>query len=58
MTEQKRTYYRLPTDQYNQPTGDVVSFTMTEQEFEAYRKANPWEYLFEDYKAALYRAQD
>lgn len=55
MTEQERTYYRLPTDQYGQPTGEIIPITMTESEFRANSK---WMYLFEDYESALYRAQD
>lgn len=55
MMEPERTYYRLPTDQYGQPTGDVIPVTMTESEFQANRR---WMYLFESYEAALYRAQD
>jgi len=56
--EQERTYYRLPTDQYGQPTGEIIPITMTESEFQAYRNANPWMFLFDDYDSALYRAQD
>lgn len=55
MTETKRTYYRLPTDQYGQPTGEIVPIVLTESEFKANRQ---WMYLFEDYESALYRAQD
>lgn len=58
MTEQAKAYYELPTDQYNQPDGTIIELSMTESEFQEYRKANPWAYLYDDYKSALYWAMD
>ena len=50
--QQKKLYYVLPLDGYNQPDGTVVEMYLTEEE------ARNTPYCFEDYASALYRALD
>jgi len=52
----KQTYYILALDAYNQPNGDIMPRTLTEQEYIDYKKINP--YIYADYVEALYRALD
>ena len=51
----KKTYYLLPRDAYNQPSGDIVEIMLSEEEYERRRI---YEYIYEDYASALRRALD
>lgn len=56
MESEKREYYYLPVDCYGQPRGDVYPVELTEAEADQWRRMG--RYLFDDYRAALYRAMD
>lgn len=53
---EKKTYYILPLDMYNQPSGDIRAVQLTDDEYRL-RKAQG-EYIMDNYMSALYRAQD
>lgn len=55
-TEEKKTYYYLPLDSYNQPNGHVISIELTEAEFAKYKKS--YVYIYDNEIDADRRAQD
>jgi hypothetical protein len=52
----KGKWYILPLYGYGQPSGDVQEIRLTKAEAESLQKSG--QYLFKNYAAALYRAQD
>lgn len=52
---EKKTYWKCPTDQYGQRTGDVFELQLADWEYEKRRKH---EFLYDSYEAALAAAQD
>jgi hypothetical protein len=51
----KKVYYRLPTDNYGQPDGNIQEVLLTKAEY-LERKKTEW--IYEKYIQAAYRAQD
>lgn len=57
----KRTFYRLPCDQYGQPSGQIEKYRMTPGEYAAekrYEEENHLAMWFDTYESALNRADD
>lgn len=53
---EKKTYYWLPLDNYNQPNGHIVELVINESEYEAMKKQG--EYVYSSYMQACERAMD
>ena len=53
---EKKKYWWLPLDNYNQPNGNIVQLEMNDYEYQAMKKRG--EYVYDSYMQALMRAQD
>lgn len=53
---EKKKYYWLPLDNYNQPNGHIVELVINESEYEAMKKQG--EYVYSSYMQACERAMD
>lgn len=59
--EEKRIFYRLPCDQYGQPSGQIERYRMTPGEYaveKRYEEENHLAMWFDNYKSVLHRADD
>lgn len=57
----KKIYYRLPCDQFGQPTGQIEAWRMTEAEYYIEKKFEEKNHIarwFDNYAAALARADN
>lgn len=54
--QNKKTYYYLPLDGYNQPDGDVREILLTKEEYQEAK--NSYVYIYDNYSAAVRRSQD
>lgn len=53
-----KTYWYLPLDSYNQPSGQVQEIVMTIEEYNEAIRNDLIPYLFDNYEQALRRALD
>lgn len=59
--QQRRTYYWLPLDSFNQPNGNVEEISLFPSDYEDLKNCNmqdsyPYWWIYDDYHAALERA--
>ena len=51
---EKKSFWYLPLDNYNQPSGNIIELKLTETEYQAMK--NRGEYIYNSYYQAILRA--